>query len=87
MQAATYLNEEQTKTYQNLSRLASQIQEAVSAFDLAVLQADIPDEVKLRCLNLTLNTGLQGLAYRLHPQSEWAGGNSFNTRSPHIANE
>lgn len=87
MNKNTYLTPEQTETYLRLSRLANAITNAVSAFDVAVLNADIPQEVKTKCLDLTYSLTTDGLAYRLHPQSEWMGGDNFKTRCPHIANE
>lgn len=82
-----YLNSTEIETYERLSTLAQAITNAVSEFDVAVLNADIPQEVKQRCLDITYTLQTDGLAYRLHPQSEWQGGDSFKTRSPHIANE
>jgi hypothetical protein len=82
-----YLTPEQTETYKKLSSLASKITDAISEFDVAVLNSDIPQSVKVKCLDITYSLTTDGLAYRLHPQSEWMGGNQFKTRSPHIANE
>jgi hypothetical protein len=81
-----YLNPEQIKTYSELERLAQNISKALAEFDLAVISSDVPDSVKIKCLESTsINTA--GLAYRLHPQAEWMGGDQFKTRAPHIASE
>jgi hypothetical protein len=83
----TYLTAEQTETYRRLSSLASKIADAICEFDVAVLNSDIPQEVKVKLLDLTYSLPTDGLAYRLTPQSEWMGTDQFKTRSPHIAGE
>jgi hypothetical protein len=86
LQDTPYLTPEQIATYSRLEALAQNISDAMAAFDLAVISSDVPDSVKIKCLEATsINTS--GLAYRLHPQSEWMGGDSFKTRAPHITNE
>ena len=87
LESSLYLNDTQIETYKRLSALASAITDAISEFDVAVLNSDIPQEVKVRCLDVTYAMETDGLAYRLHPQSEWQGGDSFKTRAPHIAHE
>jgi hypothetical protein len=82
-----YLTPEQIETYARLEKLASIITDAISEFDVAVLNADISDTIKIRILDVTYSLNMQGLAYPLHPQSEWMGGEAFKTRSPHIVNE
>jgi hypothetical protein len=83
---------EQAAEYEKLEQLAEKIQESISNFDVAVLESNIPQEVKAKCLEITNGMDSFGLAYRLHPQTQWKGGDSsdpknFVVTSPHIAEE
>lgn len=86
------ITEEQAEEYRKLEKLARNISESIDAFEMALLESSVPESVKLNCSNIILGLNLFGLAYRLHPQTEWIGGDSsgpknFVTTNPHIANE
>lgn len=86
------ISEDQAAEYEGLERAARAITEAVSNFVVAVAEADVPEEVKVKCLEIADGLDTFGLAYRLHPQSEWTGGDSSDPKNtvinaPHIANE
>lgn len=75
---------EQESTYRRLEALAGEVEKKIQTFDLAVLESNLDDPVKLRLLEWTADRGFQGIAYFLHPQSEWTGGDNFKVRAPHI---
>lgn len=79
------ITENEEKTYRDLENQAREIDALVNEFELAVLGADLPMEVKAAIL-ARVEHGFGYLAYMMHPQSEWTGGDSFRTRPPHIAN-
>lgn len=77
------MNNEEEQAYRNLEATASKIADDIGEFDVQVLQSPIPEEVKLRILEW--NQGYRSLAYFLHPQPEWTGGDSSKINPPHIA--
>jgi hypothetical protein len=74
-----------TEQYQKLESEADAIAKAIEAFEVSVLESEIPQEVKLKIFEW--NQGYRSLAYFLHPQSEWTGGESFRVNLPHIAKQ
>jgi len=82
---------ETAATYRDLAAQAKAIEDALAAFLLATVQADIPEKAKLATMDWVKRAEtFRGLSYFLTPQTEWTGGDSLDERnhvtmSPHIA--
>ena len=81
-----YLTPEETDEFSALERRAARISELLLDLTLATVQAQTIDEgTKVNILNwIDRAEGFRGLAYNLHPQGEWQGGEVWKTRAPHI---
>ena len=71
--------------YSYLENYAREIADKIQDFEVCVLGSEVPNEVKLKILEW--KSGYRSLAYFLHPQSEWTGGDSFKINLPHIADK
>jgi hypothetical protein len=76
------ISEEQAVEYRKLEILAKVVSHAIDEFDLGVLQAGIPEQVKLKLFGL--QSEYHRLAYMLHPKSQWCGGERWIETAPHI---
>lgn len=83
------LTEAEVAAYERLEGLAREIECAKDNLFRAALEAEIPDEAKIRIIQRLERAASTGLAYDLHVQHEWTGGDSmdadnFKATSPHI---
>lgn len=89
--ASIYINEITAAQYRKLSALAAEIESKLEGMVVELVQADIPEDAKLRTLAwINRADTFRGLSYFLTPQPEWTGGDSsdpanFKLRAPHIA--
>lgn len=84
-----YLTAEEEETYNRLEGFAREIECAQDNLFRAALDADIPDRVKLCIIRRIDKMHTRSLAYDLHVQHEWTGGDSlkgenFKATSPNI---
>lgn len=83
------LTPEEAQAFETLEGFAREIEAAESNLFRAALEAPIKDSTKLKILDALQKCRTSGLAYQLHVQHEWTGGDSldpanFRATAPHI---